>query len=439
MNSPAPVVIIGGGWAGLSTAIELSHNKIPVTLIESNQQLGGRGRTITIDNMEIDNGQHLLIGAYTETLRLLKLMGHQESDLFDRQPTLLYRRTYTLPGFRLSLPRIAAPLHFLLGLLTAKGFSLKERITIIQLCLTLNRCDFSIAQDLPLLQWLEQNNQTAKIITQFWQPLCLAILNTPISIASSEVFLLVLKDSFTLKRNYSDFLFSRHNIGRLFPEPAQHYLEKTGATLITTERVKSIEQTNQDQFTLHLHDYSIAAQHVVLAVPPKQCHRLTENLSLLTPLHQQLKRFKTSPITTVYLRYAKNVSLDQDMVGVSGGILEWLIDRSGSEQAGIIAGIISGPGPHMALSKEALAQKVVEEIRTLFPHWPEPLHISVVREKQATFLCESGVNSYRPENNTAVPHLWLAGDYTNTGYPSTLEGAVRSGVACAKKILHNIR
>ena len=98
MSSPAPVVIVGGGWAGLSAAIELSHNKIPVTLIEGNWRLGGRGRTISLDNMEIDNGQHLLIGAYNETLRLLELIGQQESDLFDRQPTLLHSRTHRLPG-----------------------------------------------------------------------------------------------------------------------------------------------------------------------------------------------------------------------------------------------------------------------------------------------------------------------------------------------------
>jgi len=443
MSIAAPVVIVGGGWAGLSTAIELSQYKIPVTLIESNQQLGGRGRTITIDDMEIDNGQHLLIGAYSETLRLLKLMGQQESDLFDRQPTLLQCRTHRLPGFRLSLPRIAAPLNFLLGLLSAKGFSIKEKTAIIKLCLILNRCNFSIDQDKSLLAWLAQNGQTEKIIQQFWQPLCLAMLNTPIDIASSEVFLRVLKDSFTLQRDYSDFLFARHNIGLLFPQPAQHYLDKNGTTLMTGQRVETVEsttgQTTETDFIVHTNKCSIKAQHVVLAVPPKQCLRLIENIAALTPLHKQLGHFKTSPITTIYLHYPKHVSLGQDMLGISGGQLQWLVDRSSSDQAGIIAGIISGPGSHMELSKEALAQKAVAEIAALFPHWPEPLHVSVVREKRATFLCETGVNEYRPNNKTALPNLWLAGDHTDTGYPSTLEGAVRSGVACAKKILQDIK
>ncbi len=438
MSILAPVVIVGGGWAGLSTAIELSHHKIAVTLIESNQQLGGRGRTITINNMDIDNGQHLLIGAYSETLRLLKLMGQQESDLFDRQAMRLHSRTHKLAGFHLSLPRIAAPLNFLLGLLSAKGFSIREKAAILQLCFVLNRCDFSIDRDQNLSAWLAQNGQSEKVTQQFWQPLCLAMLNTPIDIASSEVFLRVLKDSFTLKQDYSDCLFARHNIGLLFPQPAQNYLKKNGATLITGERVKAIEPITKTAFVIQTNERSIKARHIVLAIPPKQCLRLIENISALTSLHKQLERFKTSPITTIYLRYPKHVSLGQTMLGISGGLLEWLIDRDTSQQAGFIAGIISGTGPHMKLSKEALAKKAIAEINTLFPHWPEPLHVSVVREKQATFLCEAGVNEYRPKNKTAMPNLWLAGDHIDTGYPSTLEGAVRSGVTCAQEILQNM-
>ena len=435
MTSPAPITIIGGGWAGLSVAIELSHHKIPVTLIESNKQLGGRGRTITIDNINIDNGQHLLIGAYSETLRLLKLMGQQESDLFQRQATLLHSHSHVLPGFRLSLPRIPAPLHFILGLLTASGFSIKEKIAIIRLCLALNRCGFSIDTDQDLLSWLMAQRQTEKVIHQFWQPLCLAILNTPINLASSEVFLRALKNSFTLKRDYSDFLFARHNIGSLFPEPAQHYLNKSGATLITGERVKEIEHTKENYFHLHMRGQSIKASQVVIAVPPKQCVQLTSQINPLKPLHKMLERFKTSPITTIYLHYQKDVSLGQDMLGLSGCMLEWLVDRRTSQQPGVIAGIISGPGPHMELSKDALIKTAMAEINTAFPHWPAPLHVSVVREKHATFLCESGINNYRPDNKTALHNLWLAGDYTNTGYPATLEGAVRSGVNCAKQIL----
>ncbi|MBL1293671.1 MAG: FAD-dependent oxidoreductase [Thiotrichales bacterium] len=438
MHKPEPIVIIGAGWAGLAAAIELSHNKVPVTLIESNQQLGGRGRTISINHRETDNGQHLLIGAYSETLRLLKLMGHHESDLFKRRPTLLKCRTHKLPGFRLSLPHMPAPIHFIVGLLIANGFSLIEKKNIIQLCITLRLINFSIKKDEPLLSWLKNNKQSEKIIAQFWQPLCLSILNTSADRASCQVFLHVLKDSFTLQRHYSDFLFARHNIGKLFPEPAKNYLNGAGVKILTRERVKKLERIDNGRFAIQLRDKTINTKRVILAVPPKQCLNLTQHISTLKSLHEKLARFKTSPITTVYCSYPKHISLGQDMIGISGGELDWLIDRSSSNQPGVIAAIISGDGPHMQLSKESLADKVTKEIATLYPHWPKPINVSVIREKHATFLCEVGINSYRPENKTALSNMWLAGDYTNTGYPATLEGAVRSGVNCTKSILKTL-
>lgn len=439
MNSATtPVAIIGGGWAGLSAAIELSRHNIPVTLVESNRQLGGRARTINIDGIDVDNGQHLMIGAYTETLRLLEVVGYEPAQLFVRQATLLQCRSASLPGFRLALARLPAPLHFIYGLFTASGFNYREKASIIRLCLALNASGFMLDTDCRLSSWLESNGQSGKLIHRFWKPLCLAILNTPIEIASSEVFLRVLKDSFTVKRAHSDFLFARDNLGHIFPEPARRYLEAKQSTVISGERVKKIKDIHGEGFSLHTDERVISATHLVLAVPPQQCLRLTTTLSKLESLQASLARFQSSPITTVYLHYPKRVSLGQAMLGVNGGLVEWLIDRRLSGQPGLIAGIISGPGPHTKLTKKELQNKIITEIKTLFPHWPAPDKITIVREKQATFMCENGVNTWRPKNKTNQKNLWLAGDYTDTGYPATLEGAVRSGVDCAKQILQAI-
>ena len=209
MTSNTSITIIGGGWAGLATALELSRYNLDIRLIESNHELGGRGRNINIGKQELDNGQHLMIGAYTETLRLFNMMALTESSLFIRQPTLLESRSYKHPGFRLSLAKLPAPLHFVTGLLSASGFSLQEKARIMKLCIALNRSNFKINKDQPLSVWLSSQGQDRKIIQQLWRPLCLAILNTPIEIASSEVFLNVLKDSFAVKRHFSDLWWFR--------------------------------------------------------------------------------------------------------------------------------------------------------------------------------------------------------------------------------------
>ena len=437
MNSNTRIVIIGGGWAGIATALELSQYNLAITLIESNQELGGKGRNISIDDCEIDNGQHLMIGAYSEILRLSKIMGLQETSLFHRLPTLLESRSYKHPGFRLSLGKLPAPLHFVVGLLGAKGFSVKEKLSIVKLCLTLNISDFKVERDHPLSSWLSSHDQDNKAIQQFWRPLCLAILNTPIEIASTEVFLRVLKDSFTKKREHSDFLFAKKNIGQLFPKPAMQYLKQRNIDIRTGLRVKHV-MYDKGKYVLHTVDQTIIADQLVLAVPPPQCIRITQSINELQPIRNKLERIQHSPITTIYFQYPTYVELGQPMLGISGGLLEWLIDRKISRQPGLIAAVISGPGEHMALNKHQLEEKAITEIKTLFPQWPTPTKVSIVREKRATFLCEKGINDLRPENKTPIDNLWLAGDYTNTGYPATLEGAVRSGVSCARQIVDHI-
>lgn len=432
-----PVVIVGGGWAGIAAAIELTHHGVAVTLIDSGQRLGGRGRSVLLAGVEVDNGQHLLIGAYSETLRLMQRLGLKEHELFFRQPTLLDSRGFKLPGFRLSLPMAPAPFHFVLGLLRAEGFSSKEKFAILRFCARQKWRDFRLADDLPLGPWLTSQGQSDKVVQQLWKPLCLAILNTPIEIASTAIFLRVLRDSFTLKRGYSDFLVARHNLGKLLPEPAQAYLHTRQSSVVLGERIKQLEFDGDDGVRLHAAANSYWGKDVILALAPDQCLQLTASIGALTELNEKLSRFKPSPITTIYLQYPAHIGLRQSLLGISGGLLEWLVDRAYCDQPGLIAGVISGPGPHMLLSKEALIERALGELRCLFPHWPAPLSGAVIREKRATYLCEAGIHRLRPGPATALPRLWLAGDYTDTGYPATLEGAVRSGVACAQALMQH--
>ena len=123
------------------------------------------------------------------------------------------------------------------------------------------------------------------------------------------------------------------------------------------------------------------------------------------------------------------------MEGMSGTIAQWLFDRRACGQEGVIGAVISGSGPHMEMDNQTLTRQIAAELAARHPNWPAPLESLVIREKRATFRCEVGINSRRPANATALTNLWLAGDYTDTGYPATLEGAVRSGVQCAREII----
>ena len=443
------VIVVGGGWAGLAAAVELCCHRVRVTLLEAASQLGGRARGVAHGSHLIDNGQHLLLGAYRDTLRLLQVVGVAETAVLQRQPLHLLLKSPHQPDIRIRCPTLPAPLHLITGLLRAKGLTMADRLAALPLCrsvLTAGFIKYNAEQDISVAAWLARHKQPSTLIRILWQPLCLAILNTPVEAASAQVFIRVLKDAFGRQRNDSDLLFSRVDLGSIFPAPARHFIETHGGAVNLNQRVKAL--------CLRLHNNAgavqgvitatqeINADHVILAVPPVSCQRLLEPHAELCGIAQRLRQIGYEPICTVYVRYPPHVKLEIPMIGLLDTTSQWVFDRGlyGPEQAGVMAVVISGPGEHMTLSNQALSTRVVEELGQIFTEWPAPLHdpkdAIIIREKRATFSCHTGIGSLRPAATLPVRGAWLAGDYTDTGYPATLEGAVRSGIHCARTLLN---
>jgi squalene-associated FAD-dependent desaturase len=434
MTSQQPVVIIGGGWAGLAAALELNAHHIPVALFEAAPQLGGRARNAPFGKQTVDNGQHLLIGAYSEILRLLAVMGIAESELLLRT-RLCLRVLEGNEELLMRPPPLPAPLHLAWAQLTAGGLSLEERLHALTMSLRLMLSGFKLQEDISVAALLAQHRQGVTLTRRFWEPLCLATLNTPIHQASARVFLRVLQDSFTRHRHDADLLIPRVPLGELFPQRAADYLTGRGAAI----------QLRQRAGALHIEDDRIEAvtvageqrkcSELIIATAPHAAAHLLDGHSLLTPLRRQIAALDSQPITTLYLQYPAGHQLQEPMLGMSGTVSQWLFDRRHCGQPGLIAVVISAKGPHDGWDHETLTAHVLQEIRTQFPDWPQPLETRVISEKRATFKCSVGIEARRPGNATPVQGLWLAGDYTDTGYPATLEGAVRSGVQCARQII----
>ncbi len=429
------VTIVGGGWAGLATAVELCQHGVPVTLIEAARQLGGRARCVAFDAERVDNGQHLMIGAYRETLRLLSLV-HAPAPV---RRCLQLRMHTPAAEFSLTAPALPAPLHLVAALLNARGINAHERRGALQFCVALALRRFQLAQDISLAQLLAQHRQTPRLIECLWEPLCLATLNTPINEASAQVFLTVLRDAFARRRADSDLLFAATDLGQTFPAPALEFIEQHGGRVILGERVTDLHIADGAIEAVAGAQHTHISHHVVLAAPAYATARLLAPHALLQTIAHKLEQFHYEPICTVYLRYAAHVTLNADMVGFTGTLTQWLIDRAHCDQPGLMAAVISARGSHMDLSNEELTQRVRDEIARCYPAWPAPYSSMVIREKRATFACRVGINALRPSNATPVRGLWLAGDYTSTGYPATLEGAVRSGVECARQILATLK
>lgn len=432
--SPSAIVI-GGGWAGLSCAVELVQHGYRVTLLEAAPQLGGRARSIKFAGLTVDNGQHLLIGAYRQTLKLLENIGHNEADLFTRLPMQLLLNQPSKENIYLKLPRfLPAPFNLAWALLKIRGFSWPERFRALTFSLRMWLRGFQLSEDQGLASLLQANGQNRDLIDNLWEPLCLATLNTPIQEASAQLFLNVLRDTFNRQTSDTDILLPHTDIGQLLPDKASDWLNRHGGKIILASRVSKLSHDGSKITAVICGEQRYHADQVVLACPLDDSRRLVQDIPQLSTLRTSLQSLDSYPITTIYLRYEDNPELPYPLNGLLGTSSQWLVDRAHCQQANLLSVVISGPGPHMEMDKETLAERVIGEIQSLYPALPPPLEHMVIKEKRATFRAVAGVNKYRPHNQTALTNLWLAADFTYGPYPATLEGAVQSGVQCARLI-----
>lgn len=402
------IAVIGGGWAGIAAAVELTAAGVDTTLFEAGRVLGGRARSIKLDGRELDNGQHILLGAYRDTLDLMRQVGADPDALFDRRPLQVVDNA----GFRLSLPRLPAPLNVAWGLLAARGVGIGEKLTTAVWMDGIKRRAFCLGTDTTVAQWLDSAGQTGTLRRHLWEPLCLAALNTPVEYASAQLFANVLRDSLgSPRREDTDLLLPRVPLGQLLPEPAADWLQAHGTALRLGQRVRSL--TVDDAQTIVDGEAFTAA---ILATAPQ--HR-----AALWP--EDAAPVDVEPIATVYLQFPAGFALPFPLLNLLDGRGQWVVDRG----QGLLGCVLSGHGAWEALSDDALAEALQAELgQPASAVWHK-----VVREKRATFAARPGL--LRPACRTAHPRLLLAGDHTWADYPATLEGAVRSGRRAARSLL----
>jgi squalene-associated FAD-dependent desaturase len=419
----------------MAAALELDALQIPFTLLESAPQLGGRARNLRLGKHIVDNGQHLLIGAYHETLRLLAMMGYREQEVLSRSRLSLAIQEQG-DILQLSTPPLPAPLHLAWALLRAKGLKQRDRWRALRMSLALQASGFALKEDISVADLLTRHRQSPVLVRRFWEPLCLATLNTPLSRASARLFLRVLRDSFSRQRKDADLLIPRVPLGSLFPEAAANHLRQhqPHGAIRLRQRVTALHLGDEGITGVASSGGDIAGDTVILAASPAGAGKLLAPHPPLQGLAEQITQLGSQPIITVYLQLPRSFRMTQPLLGLSGRLAQWIFDRRLCNQPGLIAVVISAEGPHCRWDNAKLLQVLQQELSEEFPLWPTTEQAWVIREKRATFESRIGSDPLRPDNATPVKGLWLAGDYTDTGYPATLEGAVRSGVQCARRV-----
>ena len=434
------IAIVGAGWAGLATAIELlsednQNSQNRVFLYEAAQQAGGRARSVSLDGKTYDNGQHLFIGAYHGLFSLLDKIGISANSIFFRTPLRIQAQQQDATILKLKTPSwLPAPIDLLSAIVTAKGFDWTDKYRLLHGSRAM--LSENLVTDCSVAALLAKHRQTQRAIKLLWEPLCIGALNTAIENGSAQIFMNVLQQTFTTQTGNADFMIATQDLGASFPEPALKFVRAHEGEIFLGERVQTIKALTNNKFSLTSGNSNTREfDQVVLATPPQITHKLLAEIPKLEALKNSLTQFSTQPITTVYLRYPQETRLEFPMLGLHSALTQWLFDRRICGQNGCMAAVVSLGGAHMQLSKQALAAQVADEIALALPHWPKPTQSYVVREKRATFHCTPGINQIRPQVGTEITGLYLAGDYTDTGLPATLEGAIQSGIKCAHQIL----
>lgn len=432
------IAIIGGGCAGLSAAAALAERGYAVTVFEAGSQLGGRARSVAIETNGlvhlVDNGQHILLGAYQETLALLKKAGVNKKQAFLRMPLQINMQSKTAKSaFSMkSVDFLPAPFNLLFGLLFCKGLAFSERLAALKFMRHLRATEYQITRDIRLDLFLTSHLQSKNLVQFLWEPLCLAALNTPIAKASSRIFLNVLRDTFSGKKKNSDFLLPRSDLSQILSEPLSHYIQAKGGIIKLNKRVRSI-QTIDHGFSVETRDGKSHFSHVIVAVSAAHAEKLIATLPALKHAVEQIQTYQYQPIYTIYLQYPPETKLPNVISGLSHSIGQWVFDRGQlCGQHNLISVVVSAEGKHQQITQDELALTVARELNRAFPALAKPLWHKVIAEKRATFSCEP--NLPRPTSRTLQPNLFLAGDYTYPDYPATIEGAIRSGIYCANLI-----
>ena len=444
------VWILGGGVAGLTAAVHLAEAGLRPHLLEAAPHPGGRARSFADPAFDapLDNGPHLLVGAYVQMLDLLTRLGSR-ADLADPSGN---RYDFWEPGrgwTQLQTPEWPGPWHLGGALFGATLLPLADRLRVLRLApgLGTGAEDRRDLDGVSATQWLLRHGQTPALFQRLWTPLCLATLNEPPASACAALFIQVLRRMFLSGGDAARPLLSRQPLSRLIAEPARRRIEERGGSVRCGVRVCGLETGRDRLQAIHLRQagrggppgpHTVRRPAAVIAALP---HTALTRLLPQWAGERGFDQLQAAPIVSVHLAYAEPVRLPVAMTGLPGASSQWLIDYSHLAETpltgGRISAVLSAAYREGSWTATRLVETVHGDLTRILPEWRHhpPRAARVVKERRATFAPWPGSARQRPGAETPWRNLWLAGDWTDTGLPATLEGAAVSGARAARKVL----
>ncbi|MFA6977737.1 MAG: hydroxysqualene dehydroxylase HpnE [Ignavibacteriaceae bacterium] len=421
-------LVVGGGLAGLSASVYLAKNNIQVQLIEASPKFGGRAYSFVDEKSgnEIDNGQHLLLGCYYETIKLIKLLSAEDQFYFQKRLEINFI-DQNKKEYHLKTAKLPYPFGLLAGLLSYHALSLLDKIKIKTLISTLLFTDSNKYSDVSVLDWLKKNRQNERSIKAFWEVIGVGALNSQLQNASANIFIDILKVIFLNGNKAAAMIIPKVGLSKAFIEPALNFLQSSKTELSLSEKLLEISIAQNkaiagftDKGTINDFDA------MIIAVPSYALDKINEKYLIIDNDKTDLT---TSSILTLHL-WLKENKLKKPFYAFIDSRLHWVFNHGE-----YITTVTSNADELIEKSQEELFSIISVELSTYLGITRENIsHYKIIKEKRATFIPNKENLLKRPSVKTKLENVFLAGDWTNTGLPATIEGAIKSGNTAAEEV-----
>ena len=444
------VIILGGGLAGLSAARRLLEHGYDITLVEKRPFLGGRAFSFRDgqEGVEVDNGQHVFLGCCTYYRDFLEAIGSADKAYLQKSLRVEVVADGK-SGVLYSTPFLGR-LHLLPSFIRYPHLGLKDKLLALYGLLRVKLTDRSNRSahldEESGYQWLRRHRQTDRAIANLWNLFILPTLNDDVRDVSADMALMVFQEALLKRPEDATIGLSRVGLTSLNGEPADQFIRDRGGELILGKAVKSIRVEDDGVSGVELSDgTALRADAYISALPFNMLLQVLPGDLASEPFFSSARALRSSPILGIHLWYDRPI-MDQDFIATLNSPVQWVFNKS------LIQGLSDSNGQYVCISlsgawrfvdmpKEDLRRLFVQEMTKLFPraHEAQVERFLVVKEPQATFRSTPGAARHRPPQSTPIPNLFLAGEWTHTGWPSTMEGAVRSGVYAADSLASRIK
>jgi len=442
-------VVIGGGLAGLSAACALVDQGVQVTLLEKRPFLGGRAYSFTDaeTGQEVDNGQHVYLGCCTAYTGFLQQLGVFERTTLQRRLRIPVVDRKGKVGLFSSAPFLPAPLHLLPSFLTFPHLGLRDKIRAALTMLSIHRMDREKHRDALEAQtfkdWLKHHGQSERSCDVLWNLITLPILNDSVSDVSAYMGIMAFQDGLLHGRNSANIGFSRVGLTELISDAAKDYITQHGGQVLLGNTAIKLIITNGNVTGVDTGSEVLQADTVVSAVPWDVLPELLPQELIADPFFVPANKLEWAPIVGIHVWYDRPV-MEEEFLATLDSPLQWVFNKSSIQglpgPGQYLCVSMSGAWEHAPMTKEALRAIVLPELERVFPEAAAATveRFIVVKQLAATFRCTPGAQAHRLPQQTPVGNLVLAGDWTQTGWPATMESAVRSGLLAAEEAVRSL-